>query len=300
MLHLTRRSLLCRAAMPSSLSPLLGYNTNVRHKGRVFHVQTEDSGVRYGHVTTHLFVDGGRILKSFKSSYAESVGAEEQCEVVRALMKRQHKAMLMALRDGLFDALAEIPSGAGASVAASPTAPAASPKQQPIPQPTGSSKLQSLPPELRAPTSRTHSGLPKVQPVMPKWHPESPPPERKVGPAPQPDRAVARSTSLTNAAHMGSRSPPGAAHERLPRPSVVTAPIHGPSALPSSPRTRIAGSQTPISERRLVPSRPASALARAKVHRGQSIFGEDGSNDKSLDEVILSYLALAGDPEGKV
>jgi hypothetical protein len=27
-------------------SPLLGYNNNVRHKGKVFHIQTEDSGVK--------------------------------------------------------------------------------------------------------------------------------------------------------------------------------------------------------------------------------------------------------------
>ena len=62
-------------AMPSKFaSPLLGYNNNVRHKGRVFHIQTEDSGAKYGHVITHLFMDGGRILKSVKSSYAEHVG----------------------------------------------------------------------------------------------------------------------------------------------------------------------------------------------------------------------------------
>lgn len=273
--------------MPTSLSPLLGYNTNVRHKDRVFHVQTEDSGVRYGHVTTHLFVDGGRILKSFKSSYVESVGTEDQSEVVRALMKRQHKAMLMALRDGLFDALAEMAPAAGGSAVPSPKAPQASPK------------LPSIAPELRAPTSRAEPILPKVQPVIPKWQPETAP-SRTAGSALLPDRLAARNASMTNAAPMGARPATGADPERLPRPSMVTAPGHGASAHPSSGRTRIAGSQTPISERRLLPSRPASAFAHAKVHRGQSIFGEDGADDKSLDEVILSYLALAGEPERKV
>ena len=37
-------------------SPLLGFNNNVRHKGRLFHIQTEDSGVRHPHVITHLFM----------------------------------------------------------------------------------------------------------------------------------------------------------------------------------------------------------------------------------------------------
>ncbi len=81
-------------------SPLLGYNNNVRHKGKVFHIQTEDSGVRYGHITTHLFMDGGRILKSVKTSYTEHIGSERMTEIVREMMKDQHKAMFIALRDG--------------------------------------------------------------------------------------------------------------------------------------------------------------------------------------------------------
>ena len=86
-------------------SPLLGYNNNVRHKGKVFHIQTEDSGVKYGHIITHLFMDGGRILKSVKTSYAEYVGTDRMSEVVREMMKQQHKAMFIALRDGKFDAI---------------------------------------------------------------------------------------------------------------------------------------------------------------------------------------------------
>ena len=62
--------------MTKAPSPLLGYNNNVRHKNRVFHIQTEDSGVKHPHIITHLFMDGGRILKSVKTSYAEHVGAK--------------------------------------------------------------------------------------------------------------------------------------------------------------------------------------------------------------------------------
>ena len=42
-------------------SPLPGYNTNVRHKGKLYHIQTEDSGINHPHIITHLFADGGRI-----------------------------------------------------------------------------------------------------------------------------------------------------------------------------------------------------------------------------------------------
>ena len=84
-------------------SPLLGYNNNVRHKGRVFHIQTEDSGINHPHIITHLFMDGGRILKSIKTSYAEHIGTDAMSDKVRAMMKDQHKAMFIALRDGQYD-----------------------------------------------------------------------------------------------------------------------------------------------------------------------------------------------------
>src|SRR3954465_14213901 len=104
-------------------SPLLGYNNNVRHKNRVFHIQTEDSGVGHPHIITHLFMDGGRILKSVKTSYAEHVGTEAMKETVRGMMKEQHKAMFIALRDGQYDHLVD----PGAAKAASAPTKAADP-----------------------------------------------------------------------------------------------------------------------------------------------------------------------------
>src|SRR5580704_4497727 len=104
---------------PKPTSPLLGYNNNVRHKGKVFHVQTEDSGVKYGHIITQLFMDGGRILKSVKTSYAEYIASERRGEIVREMMKQQHKAMFIALRDGRFDAAID---GASPEASLAPTA----------------------------------------------------------------------------------------------------------------------------------------------------------------------------------
>jgi hypothetical protein len=95
----------------SAPSPLLGFNDNVRHRGQVFHIQTEDSGVRYPHVITHLFADGGRILKTVKTSYAEHVGSERLGEHVAEVMKRQHRAVFIALRDGRLDDIIDAPPG---------------------------------------------------------------------------------------------------------------------------------------------------------------------------------------------
>jgi len=94
--------------MAKAQSPLLGYNTNIRHKGKVFHIQTEDSGILKPHVMTHLFADGGRILKSQKTSYAHLLEAEDLSTLVKKLMQDQHKAMFLALREGQFDEVAGI------------------------------------------------------------------------------------------------------------------------------------------------------------------------------------------------
>lgn len=131
--------------MGKAQSPLLGFNNNVRHRGRVFHIQTEDSGIKYPHVITHLFADGGRILKSIKTSYSEYLGSETLQETVRNLMKEQHKSMFIALRDGQFDELLDEgtpkaparpaeakPAKSGASPAAKPE-PAADPTAKPEP-----------------------------------------------------------------------------------------------------------------------------------------------------------------------
>jgi hypothetical protein len=79
-----------------------GFNHNVKHRGKVYHVQTEDSGMHNPHIITHLFV-GGNILASKKTSYADIAGAENLPQVVRELMEEQHKEMLRNLVNGVYD-----------------------------------------------------------------------------------------------------------------------------------------------------------------------------------------------------
>lgn len=81
---------------------LLGYNHNVKYKGEVFHIQTEDSGVKNPHVITLLFREGV-ILCSKKISYADILSIESLEAVVEDLMKEQHKDMLRRLKSGEFD-----------------------------------------------------------------------------------------------------------------------------------------------------------------------------------------------------
>jgi hypothetical protein len=80
----------------------VGFNHNIKHRGKMYHIQTEDSGLENPHIITHLFV-GGNILASKKTSYADIVGAENLLQVVRELMEEQHKEMLRNLINGVYD-----------------------------------------------------------------------------------------------------------------------------------------------------------------------------------------------------
>jgi pSer/pThr/pTyr-binding forkhead associated (FHA) protein len=81
----------------------MGFNNNIKFQDIVFHVQTEDSGLDQPHIITHLFADGGRVIKSHKRSYAEHAKRPDVAEYVRGLMKSQHLEMVMALREGRFE-----------------------------------------------------------------------------------------------------------------------------------------------------------------------------------------------------
>jgi hypothetical protein len=349
--------------MSKHQSPLLGYNNNVRHKGRVFHIQTEDSGVKHPHVITHIFMDGGRILKSTKTSYAEHVGNDDRADTVRKMMKDQHKAMFVALRDGQLDHLIP-PSGASMpppppEVAPPKTASVPPPKAASVPPPKAAAKGKSVPPPsmrpaapaidlapasdtapmtLREPqTELTLDDLDALgTPGLAHQPTDLPPPPsnifRERSPEPgtggryrtlRDPRVDPDSSSEMLAAPKVEHAepvppsridrvelkPPGRKSERPPRserPAPASArrsdsPKPGSSRSPKPGETSVEprkkrSSRPPRSQQgegRYAPARPAAIFGPAKPSTGQqsSIFGEDLISDKSLDEVILSYLA---------
>jgi hypothetical protein len=78
---------------------LIGYNTNVPYKGILYHVQTEDSGLKSHLIITLLYLKG-TILASKKTNYSHLASSPDYKEKVRELMKEQHKAMLKELIAG--------------------------------------------------------------------------------------------------------------------------------------------------------------------------------------------------------
>lgn len=104
---------------------VLGFNHNIRYKGELFHVQTEDSGRANPHIVTLLY-RGGTILASAKTSYADIIKVDQLELVVESIMKDQHKEMMKRLKAGEFDArifggqVAAAPVPAAAQVEAAP------------------------------------------------------------------------------------------------------------------------------------------------------------------------------------
>ncbi len=98
-----------------------GFNHNIMHKGKMFHIQTEDSGIKNPHIITHLFV-GGNILSTKKTSYADILNSDHVEEVVREIMEEQHKSMLRELKRGVYDPPEERAASSNAEPAAAPLA----------------------------------------------------------------------------------------------------------------------------------------------------------------------------------
>ncbi len=82
---------------------ITGFNTDVPHEGRVYHVQTEDKGLS-NPVVESLVYAGGEIVTSRRSSYADLAesAAFSEGEVQRR-MEAQHQAVIREILSGRYD-----------------------------------------------------------------------------------------------------------------------------------------------------------------------------------------------------
>lgn len=170
-------------SQPSFNRAQVGFNNNVKYKEHVYHIQTEDSGLNKPHIITHLFADGGRIIKSHKRTYADSVSRPDVALFVRALMKGQQMEMIISLRDGKFDAIIEGRALGGMELLTEPpnvdikqikkkgeqTAPASS-------TPATSTSTAPAPPSKEQPIAVKHVPVPPraSQPQIPATRPPTP------------------------------------------------------------------------------------------------------------------------------
>ncbi len=300
----------------SSRSPLLGYNHNVKYRGHVFHVQTEDSGPANPHLFTHLFYEGS-ILATKKCDYD---GATDE-DQVRGLMQAQHKQILKDLKQAAFDdKLVSFFAGRGEVFGAAETggdqpAPHPSPAQQP-PESDASAETRAAiaPDETAASAPRSVLDLDAAPPSTPD---QAPVPERlplhhtrPIVPGPG-TYTFRRPTREIGSAAVPNR--PGVTPARPVVPVVVqrrvavggTHPTPNPNPVAPPPRVRRPASATPYVVRE--GSHPDLAAVRqgatpAPVQTDDSPAPRvaappppprpaAGTANQSLDDVILAYLS---------
>ncbi len=81
---------------------ITGFNTDIKHNEKVYHVQTEDKGVGNPYIESLVYV-GGEILASKKTSYAEQLKSGVDEKWIGGLMEQQHRTMIAAIKRGRFD-----------------------------------------------------------------------------------------------------------------------------------------------------------------------------------------------------
>jgi hypothetical protein len=85
---------------------ITGFNTDIKHNDKVYHIQTEDKGLQNPYIESLVYV-GGEILASKKTSYAEQAKTGIDEKWIGSLMEQQHRTMIAAIKRGRLDAPAD-------------------------------------------------------------------------------------------------------------------------------------------------------------------------------------------------
>ena len=95
--------------MTTRVRMLSGSNHNLKHKGKIYHIQTEDGGKDNPQIITHAFL-GGVILDTVRQPYGDLLLKPNWQDALRDRMKAQHLEEIRKLFSGAFDAQTETSS----------------------------------------------------------------------------------------------------------------------------------------------------------------------------------------------
>ena len=105
---------------------LTGFNTDFKYQDKIYHCQTEDGGVNNPYITSLMYHQGA-ILARRQTNYADILKADCLEDVVRDLMKEQHKQMIRDLMQGKLEVNVNAPASMAPAPAAAKAAPAPPP-----------------------------------------------------------------------------------------------------------------------------------------------------------------------------
>lgn len=85
---------------------LIAYNNDIEFRSRWYHIQTEDNGLKDGHITTTVF-HSGQILDSKTTSYKDALegvtNADDQNKIIKEMMIKQHQMFYTKLYEGSYE-----------------------------------------------------------------------------------------------------------------------------------------------------------------------------------------------------
>ena len=80
---------------------IVGFNTDIKYRNEIFHVQTEEKGKNNPTIET-LVYHSGEILLSRRISYGQFMGKPDLRKKVKQMMKTQHDQIITELKEGKF------------------------------------------------------------------------------------------------------------------------------------------------------------------------------------------------------
>lgn len=88
----------------------IAYNNDIEYNSRWYHIQTEDNGLKDGHITTTVF-HSGQILDSKSVSYKENIAGvsdpNAQNDIIKNMMIQQHQLYGTKLCAGHYESMVE-------------------------------------------------------------------------------------------------------------------------------------------------------------------------------------------------
>lgn len=81
---------------------ITGYNSAIKYKEEVFHIQTEDRGLKAARIDTIIYKNGGAILHRKRLSYKDILACENLPEIVSELMAEMHEKTIKEVQKGLW------------------------------------------------------------------------------------------------------------------------------------------------------------------------------------------------------
>jgi hypothetical protein len=237
-----------------------GFNTDVPHEGRVYHVQTEDRGGNTLALESLVYI-GGTIIAKKSTPYADQLSKGATEEMIASLLKRQHQVIIAAIKAGRIEDL--VRHSAKESAKEQEASAAKKMLGQPAPSSDTLAKPMPLPPVVPAP-------MPPV--AAPVLSIPAPPAASPAMPSAAPPVAMPTSAPLA-ASPVAPPAMPGARPIQRKQTSMLGSPFIKPNPLP--------------------PAAPARPEAQTPADTNRKI----GTGSLDLDKVISDYLKRSAEQE---